>query len=215
MAHVYGHNDFFRNNYYFSRTDRRMIDVMANNAARVRRYMDRNGVNTVESFIDTCLSIDNLIDPWAVFREPRARSRQAPTAAEDVQEDDRAGRLNNPRQYLEDYINPPEFIAKQRALQKEKREASRKKIPTQPERDVLGFLLQYAPLDSWEADVLAIIREEAYYFLPQMQTKIMNEGWASYWHSKIMTEKALTSAEVIDYADVVSSVFSARSEERR
>jgi stage V sporulation protein R len=206
MAHVYGHNDFFRNNHYFSRTDRRMIDLMANNAARVRRYMDRNGVNTVEAFIDTCLSIDNLIDPWAVFRDPRARSRPI-SQDDDAKEDDRAGRLNNPRQYLEDYINPPDFVAQQKQKQKEKREASRKKVPAQPERDVLGFLLGHAPLESWEADVLSIIREEAYYFLPQMQTKIMNEGWASYWHSKIMTEKALRDDEVIDYADVVSGVF--------
>ncbi|MBV1860628.1 MAG: SpoVR family protein, partial [Nannocystaceae bacterium] len=78
-----------------------------------------------------------------------------------------------------------------------------------PERDVLGFLIQHAPLETWEADVLGIIREEAYYFLPQMQTKIMNEGWASYWHSRIMTERALKASEIIDYADVVSSVFSA------
>ena len=62
MAHVYGHCDFFKNNYYFSHTDRRMIDVMANNASRIRRYMDRHGVSTVESFIDVCLSLDNLID---------------------------------------------------------------------------------------------------------------------------------------------------------
>jgi stage V sporulation protein R len=160
----------------------------------------------VEAFIDTCLSIDNLIDPWAVFRDPRARSRPV-SQDDDAKEDDRAGRLNNPRQYLEDYINPPDFVAQQKQKQKEKREASRKKVPAQPERDVLGFLLGHAPLESWEADVLAIIREEAYYFLPQMQTKIMNEGWASYWHSKIMTEKALRDDEVIDYADVVSGVF--------
>jgi stage V sporulation protein R len=205
MTHVYGHNDFFKNNNYFSRTDRRMIDVMANNAARVRRYMDRHGANTVESFIDTCLSIDNLIDPWAVFREP-PRQKARGGAVED--EEDLVGRLRNIRGYLEDYVNPPEFIAEQRLRQKAKREASKRKIPSQPERDVLGFLLQHAPLDAWEADVLGIIREEAYYFLPQMQTKIMNEGWASYWHSKMMTERALADDEVIDYADVVSGVFS-------
>src|SRR4028119_1777810 len=73
MAHVYGHCDFFKNNLWFSRTDRRMIDVMANNASRVRRYMDRHGVSTVESFIDVCLSLDNLIDPWLPFRDKKAR----------------------------------------------------------------------------------------------------------------------------------------------
>ena len=91
-----------------------------------------------------------------------------------------------------------------------KRDSAKHKNPAQPERDVLGFLMQHAPLDeSWEADVLGILREEAYYFLPQMETKIMNEGWASYWHSRIMTEKALRDDEVIDYADVVSGVFAA------
>jgi len=209
MSHVYGHNDFFRNNYYFSRTNRRMIDVMANNAVRVRRYMDRRGVTTVENLIDTCLSIDNLIDPWTVFRDSTGpKKSDSETEAEENSEDDRVGRLQSVRGYLEDYVNPPEFIARQRQKNKERKEASKRKIPQQPERDVLGFLLQHAPLDAWEADVLGIIREEAYYFLPQIQTKIMNEGWASYWHSKIMTEKAVTAAEIIDYADVVSSVFS-------
>ena len=53
---------------------------------------------------------------------------------------------------------------------------------------------------------LGIIREEAYYFLPQRQTKIMNEGWATYWHSEIMTQRAIVASELIDYADRASSV---------
>jgi stage V sporulation protein R len=209
MCHVYGHNDFFRNNHYFSRTDRRMIDVMANNASRVRRYMDRHGVNPVEGFIDTCLSIDNLIDPWAVFRDPPAAQKKK-TDEDDVspEESTLRGRLPNIRGYLEDYVNPPEFIQQQRERRRAEKEASKRKIPLRPERDVLGFLLQHAPLESWEADVLSIIREEAYYFLPQMQTKIMNEGWASYWHSKLMTERALRDDEVIDYADAAAGVMS-------
>jgi stage V sporulation protein R len=58
-----------------------------------------------------------------------------------------------------------------------------------------------APLENWQRDILGSIREEAYYFAPQAQTKIMNEGWASYWHSKIMTQKALKDSEIIDFAD--------------
>jgi stage V sporulation protein R len=73
---------------------------------------------------------------------------------------------------------------------------------------VLLFLLENAPLERWQRDILAIIREEAYYFAPQAQTKIMNEGWASYWHSKLMTERLLTDAEVIDYADHHSGTVS-------
>ncbi len=70
-----------------------------------------------------------------------------------------------------------------------------------PERDTLSFLIHNAPLDTWQQDVLGIVRKEAYYFLPQAQTKIANEGWASYWHSKLMTEHLLETSEVIDYAD--------------
>ena len=74
-------------------------------------------------------------------------------------------------------------------------------FPAEPTRDVMLFLLEHAPLKPWQLDVLSIIRDEAYYFAPQGQTKIMNEGWASYWHSTIMTRQGLTSAEVINYAD--------------
>jgi stage V sporulation protein R len=48
---------------------------------------------------------------------------------------------------------------------------------------------------------LSIIRDEGYYFVPQMQTKIMNEGWASYWHSKMMTEDVCDWSEIVDYAE--------------
>jgi stage V sporulation protein R len=63
------------------------------------------------------------------------------------------------------------------------------------------FLQEHAPLRNWERDVLGMVREEAYYFAPQGRTKIQNEGWASFWHSKLMTEKLLHPSELIDYAD--------------
>ena len=66
---------------------------------------------------------------------------------------------------------------------------------------MLLFLIEHAPLKPWQRDVLAIVRDEAYYFAPQGQTKIINEGWASFWHSTIMTEKALQPWECVDYAD--------------
>ncbi|MEZ6064765.1 MAG: SpoVR family protein [Planctomycetaceae bacterium] len=66
---------------------------------------------------------------------------------------------------------------------------------------MLLFLLERAPLKDWQHDILAIIRDEAYYFAPQGQTKIMNEGWASFWHSTIMTRHGLTDADVVEYAD--------------
>jgi stage V sporulation protein R len=65
IAHVYGHCDFFKNNAWFSHTNRRMLDQMANHAARVNRYCDRYGAETVEVFIDACLSLEDLIDAHA------------------------------------------------------------------------------------------------------------------------------------------------------
>ena len=67
MAHVYGHCDFFKNNYWFSKTSRKMMDEMANHGNRVRRYMDEVGVEEVEEFIDACLSIEDLIDVHSPF----------------------------------------------------------------------------------------------------------------------------------------------------
>ena len=66
--------------------------------------------------------------------------------------------------------------------------------------DILGTLLLRAPLPAWQQEVLGLLRDEAYYFLPQLLTKVMNEGWASFWHSRLMTGSLLRDAEVVDYA---------------
>jgi stage V sporulation protein R len=195
MAHVFGHVDFFKNNFMFQHTNRKMMDQMANHATRVRRYQDQLGVEKVEDFIDRCLSLENLID----YQSPYVRRRADPQRTEEQRPKVAKGFKAN-REYMQEYINPPEFMKEQqRRLEEEQNRA--KKVPERPERDVLLFLLEHAPLERWEHDVLGIVREEAYYFAPQGQTKIMNEGWATYWHSKIMTEKALDASEVIDYAD--------------
>lgn len=66
--------------------------------------------------------------------------------------------------------------------------------------DVLGHVLRDAPLADWQREVVALLRDEACYFLPQALTKVMNEGWASFWHSRLMTGSLLRDAEVVDYA---------------
>jgi len=204
MAHVYGHADFFKNNFSFAHTNRKMMDEMANHATRVRRWIDRIGLETVESFIDRCLSLENLIDYHAPFIE-----RGPPRVPEGEKEPDSVVGLRAEREYMKSYINPPEYLERLRR-QREEAEAQRKRFPERPQRDVLLFLLEHAPLEPWEQEVLAIIREEAYYFAPQGQTKIMNEGWASYWHSTIMTTRALDASELIDYADRHSGTVAVR-----
>jgi stage V sporulation protein R len=213
MAHVYAHVDFFKNNFCFKSTDldqqgafidpvrradgydpdRKWIDKMANHGARLSRHIERHGINKVESFIDQCLSLENLIDPWAPFSGRRAK----------IEEGDEDKPVEVPKlaakEYMDSYINPEEYLEARKKKLEQKRPERR--VPEHPERDVLRFLLDHAPLDRWERDALEVIRDEAYYFVPQKQTKIMNEGWASYWHSRMMTEKVLNASEIIDYAD--------------
>jgi len=199
MAHVFGHADFFKNNLWFSKTNRRMVDAMANHATRVRHHIDRHGIEAVEDFIDACLSLENLIDYHAPFVERRREPRPKTQAEEDADEAKSVVRLPS-KSYMEPYINPPSFLEQQKTKRAERAKRKRQ-VPSEPERDVLKFLLDHAPLESWEHDVLSIVREEAYYFAPQGMTKSLNEGWASYWHSTIMTQKALSASELIDYAD--------------
>lgn len=205
IAHVYGHCDFFKNNAWFSQTNRRMLDQMANHAARINRYVDRYGYEKVEEFIDACLSVEDLIDPHAPFvrrADLEADSQQLSKAAGE-REEERSGRRFPSKNYMDSFINPPDVLAAEAAeehLLNEARELS-KSFPAEPQRDVLLFILQNAPMKDWQHDILSIIRDEAYYFAPQGMTKIMNEGWASFWHTTIMTQYALTDAEVVCYAD--------------
>jgi stage V sporulation protein R len=201
MAHVYGHCDFFKNNAYFGHTSRKMMDEMANHGARIRHYAERFGVEEVEAFLDRCLSIEDLIDihSVAIRRRDEVSRYDFSKESEDV-DPVRAPRFKS-KDYMEDYINPPEVL---RAEEDERRrviEAQTRSFPERPQKDVLLFLIEHAPLKPWQRDILSIIRDEAYYFLPQGQTKTMNEGWASFWHSTIMTTKALEPSELIDYAD--------------
>ncbi|MFO0981633.1 MAG: SpoVR family protein [Planctomycetota bacterium] len=208
MAHVYGHCDFFKNNLWFAHTDRKMMDRMANHGTAIRRLMERHGFERVESFLDKCLSLDNMIDIHAPHIR-RERTVPSGNGHEDFGDDPGGpGKLPS-KGYMDRFINPPEFLESQRTKLKEERKQN-KRFPPEPARDMLRFLLHYAPLERWQQEILSIVREEAYYFAPQAQTKIMNEGWASYWHSTIMTQKVLRDAEVIDFADHHSGTMGSR-----
>ncbi len=199
MAHVYGHCDFFKNNAYFAHTSRKMMDEMANHGVRIRRYAEKHGEDQVESFIDRCMSIDDLIDVHST-----AIKRREDVSRYDFREpEDEGQKLTRfkSKDYMSDYINPPGALKAEEDERKKKQQAIERSFPERPEKDVLLFLIEHAPLKPWQRDVLSIIRDEAYYFAPQGQTKTINEGWASFWHSTIMTERALEPWECVDYAD--------------
>ncbi len=194
IAHVFAHCDFFKNNQWFAATNRKMIDEMANHGARIRRSIERHGLENVERFLDVCLSIDNLIDVHSPFiRRERIES--------DADEEPVQVSRIEAKPYMEEYVNPPQVLEAERKRREAEREHAKQKLPAQPVKDVMGFLVEHAPLEPYERNLLEMVREEAYYFAPQGQTKIMNEGWASFWHSRLLTGRVLSAAEIVDFAD--------------
>jgi stage V sporulation protein R len=207
MAHVYGHNDFFKNNAWFANTDRKMMDVMANHGTKIRRYMERYGYDAVETFIDKVLSLENLLDIDELFETSALkRERQELTDKQKAENADDGYLIDDRSAALKSFMRSKTRSSKKDEVKDDEEEVMAEK-PHQKTRDVLGYLIQHAPLEEWQADVIGILREEAYYFLPQRMTKIMNEGWASYWHSNIMTRRALDSSEIVDFADKHAGVM--------
>jgi len=181
MAHVFGHADFFRHNCWFQATDRKMLDRMAHHGSRVRRFVDAYGQDTVDQFLDQAISLDNLIDPFLPSRE-LARLEQGGAQSASTTEDGLFSSL-------------------------EVRRASGSScLPTY---DVLGHFAENAPLEPWQRELLRLVRAEAYYFVPQRMTKIMNEGWASFWHSRMLTHGLLETGEIVDFADCHSGATAA------
>lgn len=224
MCHVYGHVDFFKNNFTFRATDldnfghwvnndwsagadydpnRRWIDKMANHGSVVRRLQSRHSVEEVETFIDACLSLENLVDPHSPFvrRQNEAEPSRDSLFGEEQEPDEPEMPRLKAKSYMEDFINPGELMLAEKERRKQEADAENARFPREPRQDVLQFLLEEAPLDRWERAVLTIVRDEALYFLPQMQTKIMNEGWASYNHSRLMTTRIADWSDIIEYAD--------------
>lgn len=209
IAHVYGHTDFFKNNHWFSATNRKMMDGMANHGTVIRRYAEKFGYEEVENFVDTGISIDDLIDFHSLFIKRHSPSRVVEPDEEDGEEESSTNIKLRSKDYMDGFVNPPEFVDEQMKKLTEKK-AERNKFPERPEKDILLFLIDNAPMENWQKVILSILRDESYYFAPQRVTKIMNEGWASYWHSTIMTEKCLKDSELIDYADHHSGTMGSR-----
>jgi stage V sporulation protein R len=191
VAHVLAHCDFFKNNARFQNTKRDMVESMAATAERIAAYDKLYGKEEVESFLDAVLAIQEHIDPslvrpklaWSMDEEESSEKRTY-TPYDDLWKMDESS------------------SSEQRPHFKKKR-----KFPPRPEKDLLLFIEQYSrELEDWQRDILTMMREEMLYFWPQLETKIMNEGWASYWHARILREMDLTSDEAIEFAKLNASV---------
>jgi stage V sporulation protein R len=202
MAHVLGHVDFFKNNVYFSKTNRRMVESVSTHASRMSEYEFRYGRKTVEKFLDAVLSIEEHIDPNFFIR----RERELPRGKEEQlkrNEADAAARRPKEGRY-DDLWNMGVKPEAQPAAGAEEPRGDRL-----PEKDLIYYILRNSPaLEDWQRDVMAMIHEEMEYFVPQMQTKTLNEGWASFWHSRILRELELTDTELLEFAELHSGVVS-------
>ncbi|HXG92718.1 MAG TPA: SpoVR family protein [Blastocatellia bacterium] len=168
IAHVLGHVDFFKNNVYFSRTNRRMVDEAAMHARRMAEYEFKYGRKVVEEFLDAVLSIDEHIDPNFFIRK-EAREREK----EEERRRRREGRYDD--LFSEEELRPQD----DNASDEEEEDHRHKPSLDVPEKDIVYFIMKHSPiLEDWQRDVMAMLHEEMEYFIPQMQTKTMNEGWA-------------------------------------
>lgn len=191
-AHVIAHCDFFKNNLYFEHTNRQMIENVSIHAERIRRYEFQHGRREVEEFLDSVLSIQEHVDPYVRLRkeEPQRSVEEEPVAGPRP--------VETPYDDLLELDDAPTFADP----------ATPRKFPAEPEKDLLLFLAEHAPnLKTWQRDVIHIVRSEMLYFVPQMQTKILNEGWASYWHARIMRELDLTEQEYVEFAHLHANVL--------
>src|ERR1700752_1483904 len=194
IAHVLGHVDFFKNNTYFSKTNRRMVESVSTHAQRIMDYEFKHGRKTVERFLDAVLAIEEHIDPYFFIKREIS-----------VAEEKRRSELG-PRDGPYDDLWLLDKVEREARRPPSENEKPREQLP---EKDLLYYLMKNSPsLAGWQRDVIAMVHEEMEYFVPQMQTKIMNEGWASIWHARIMRELDLSDNEHIEFANLHSGVVS-------
>lgn len=190
IAHVLAHCDFFKHNVRFSNTRRDMVESMTATAERIAAYEMLYGKEEVESFLDAVLAIQEHIDP-SIMRPKLPVYEDDDEEVEVVRKTDYDDLWN-----LGDRENKTRLVL-----------PYRKKFPPKPEKDLLLFMEEYSSeLEEWQRDILTMMREEMLYFWPQLETKIMNEGWASYWHQRILREMDLTSDETIEFAKLNANV---------
>jgi stage V sporulation protein R len=175
-AHVLGHADFSRNNLLFRRcqeqVSERIVEHAANHARQISQAIETHGAPRVEVALDAALALEQHVDIDQSLRRPRYPEylEDAKTLVDDSFRKRFAA------------LDP---TAAASALEPKKRAP----VPPHPERDLLWFVANYAPeMESWERDIFLAVREESFYFYPVFATQIMNEGWASYWHARLLRE---------------------------
>ncbi|MEF8800691.1 MAG: SpoVR family protein [Halolamina sp.] len=215
ITHVEAHSDFFANNRWFGMFSEApdAARMLSRHAETIQEYMEDPdiGRDTVEEFIDHILTVEMQIDQWSEFMPVQRHAEKAYDGDEtDISREERVAELD-----LTDEITDQVFSE---WIDDEETEESIERLP-EPEYDLLGLLYTFGEqydesgaeavqFEDWQKDVLAMLRMESYYFAPQRMTKTMNEGWAAYWESTMMSDELFAGVdEFIRYADKQSKVL--------
>jgi stage V sporulation protein R len=178
IAHAaYGHNSFFKGNYLFRMwTDAAsIIDYLVYAKNYVAECEERHGLDAVESVLDSCHALQNHgVDR---YRRPSRKT----LAQELAERKDREA-------YAQAQVNDMWRTLPKRA-EKAEEAASARRFPEEPQENLLYFIEKNAPLlEPWQREIVRIVRKVAQYFYPQRQTQVMNEGWATFWHHKLLNQ---------------------------
>jgi stage V sporulation protein R len=187
IAHCLGHGYVFQTNRWLGAVDREIMPRVVSAAERIADYMGAYGRDRVEDFLDACHAI--------AIHQPQAQLvRRAPTPQPEYR----------PGPYDELF---PEEVAAERHRLADEREALRRRFPREPEQDLLGFIERHARgLEDWQRDVMSIVRSEQSYFLPQLRTKLLNEGAAVLCHQEVCQRLFLPADQYWEYEQLNASV---------
>jgi stage V sporulation protein R len=196
-AHVLGHADFSKNNALFARFHEmaggNIVEHAAAHAQRIQQAIGAVGLERVEVVLDAALALESHVDVAGELHRARYAEfapRKAPPSEDLFQK--RFRQLPGSPEPAQPEPGPV-----------------RAAIPPHPEFDLLWFIAHYAPeLEQWERDIFLAVRAESLYFYPVFACQIMNEGWASYWHARLLREadflpQPLYLAAIKSHSDVV------------
>ncbi len=198
LAHAcYGHNSFFKGNYLFRTwTDASgIIDYLLFAKNYLADCEEKYGVDAVEDVVDAAHALMN----YGVNRYQRPKPISA--EQERMRQRERA-------EYIQRTLNE---IWSTIPKEPEKEQAAKTRFPKEPEENLLYFIEKHAPLlETWQREVIRIVRKIAQYFYPQRQTQVMNEGWATFWHYTIMhqlfDEGLVTEGSMLEFLHSHSNV---------
>ena len=176
IAHAaYGHNSFFKGNYLFRMwTDASsIIDYLVYAKRYVAECEERHGLDAVETFLDSCHALQNHgVDR---YRRPARK-----TLAQELAE--RKDREAHAQQQVNDL-----WRTLPKRADKAEGPVEVRRFPDEPQENLLYFIEKNAPLlEPWQREIVRIVRKVAQYFYPQRQTQVMNEGWATFWHHRLL-----------------------------